>query len=87
MISSIKGDAFATRNMYAIILDLEKHPAMFQITETHKPWTWLLHRHSPYISLRREVVKKINSALGAKSTKKKEDENGKKENSKNRKSK
>ena len=87
MISPIKGDAFAPRNKYAIKLDFEKQPPMFNISETHKAPTWLLHPHSPNISVPSEVVKKINSAIGAISNKKKEDENGKKENTKNRKSK
>lgn len=87
MISPIKGDAFAPRNKYAIKLDFEKQPPMFKISETHKASTWLLHPQSPNISVPSEVVKKINSAIGAINNKKKEDENGKKENTKNRKSK
>ena len=86
MISPIKGDAFA-RNKYAIKLDFEKQRPMFKISESHKASTWLLHRQSPNISVRSEVVKKINTAIGAISTKKKEGENGEKENTKNRKSK
>ena len=47
----------------------------------------LLHPPSPIISVPSEVVKKINSAIGAISNKKKEAENGKRENTKNRKAK
>ena len=37
------GDAFADRNKYAMQIDFEKQPPMFQISETHKAATWLLH--------------------------------------------
>ena len=30
-----KGDAFAPRNQYALAIDFEKAPPMFQISETH----------------------------------------------------
>ncbi|MGL4616907.1 MAG: ABC transporter ATP-binding protein [Mycoplasmoidaceae bacterium] len=87
MISPIKGDAFAPRNKYAIKLDFEKQPPMFKISESHKAATWLLHPQSPNIPVPSEVVKKINSAIGAINNKKKEDKNGKKSNSKSRESK
>jgi len=44
----IKGDAFAPRNKYALLLDFEKEPPMFKISDTHKAATWLLHPEAPH---------------------------------------
>ncbi|MGG3799439.1 ABC transporter ATP-binding protein [Metabacillus fastidiosus] len=38
-----KGDAFAPRNEYAMKIDLEEQPPMFQVSPTHYAATWLLH--------------------------------------------
>lgn len=37
-----KGDAFACRNEFALSIDYEQEPPMFQITDTHYAATWLL---------------------------------------------
>ena len=41
------GDAFADRNKYALEIDFEQQPPMFQISETHYAATWLLHPNAP----------------------------------------
>lgn len=38
-----KGDAFAPRNEYALAIDYEKEPPMFQVNSDHYAATWLLH--------------------------------------------
>lgn len=38
-----EGDAFAYRNKQALSIDFIKEPPMFDITDTHKAATWLLH--------------------------------------------
>ncbi|MGX7105176.1 ABC transporter ATP-binding protein [Globicatella sanguinis] len=38
-----KGDAFALRNEYALAIDFEEEPPMFQVCDTHYAATWLLH--------------------------------------------
>ncbi len=43
----LSGDAFAPRNSYALELDFEKEPPMFEISETHRAATWLLHPEAP----------------------------------------
>lgn len=43
------GDAFACRNEYALAIDYEKEPPMFDISETHKAATWLLDERAPKI--------------------------------------
>ena len=45
-----RGDAFACRNVYALDIDYEEEPPMFQITDTHFAATWLLDRRAPNIS-------------------------------------
>ncbi|MDE5841445.1 MAG: ABC transporter ATP-binding protein, partial [Malacoplasma sp.] len=60
LITPPKGDAFAPRNKYAIALDFEKQPPLFEVSETHKAATWLLHPKAPKIELPDEVKEKIN---------------------------
>lgn len=43
------GDMFAVRNEYALAIDYEEAPPMFQITPTHFAATWLLDRRAPHI--------------------------------------
>jgi peptide/nickel transport system ATP-binding protein len=38
-----KGDAFALRSEYALKIDFELEPPLFQVTDTHYAATWLLH--------------------------------------------
>ncbi len=49
MINPPKGDAFASRNVYALRIDYEKEPPMFQITDTHFAASWLLDERAPKI--------------------------------------
>ena len=43
------GDAFADRNKYALKIDYEVQPPMFEISPTHKAATWLLHPNAPKV--------------------------------------
>lgn len=51
MLSPPKGDAFAARNKYALKIDFEEQPPMFEISETHKAATWLLHPDAPKVEM------------------------------------
>lgn len=44
-----KGDAFACRNEFALSIDYEQEPPMFQITDTHYAATWLLDPRAPKV--------------------------------------
>jgi oligopeptide transport system ATP-binding protein len=44
-----KGDPFAARNPYAMQIDFEEEPPLFQISETHFAKTWLLHPDAPAV--------------------------------------
>ena len=43
------GDAFAVRNPWALAIDYEKEPPMFQVSDTHYAATWLLDKRAPKI--------------------------------------
>ena len=58
-----KGDAFAARNEFAMALDYEKEPPMFQVSETHFAKTWLLHPDAPKVQLPDAVAKRIEHFL------------------------
>ena len=47
--NKIKGDAFAPRSKYAMAIDLEEEPPMFQVSETHFAKTWLLDPRAPKV--------------------------------------
>ena len=49
LIDPPKGDAFACRNEYALAIDYEQQPPMFQISDTHFAATWLLDPRAPKI--------------------------------------
>jgi oligopeptide transport system ATP-binding protein len=43
------GDAFAVRNKFALAIDYEEMPPMFEVTPTHYAATWLLDERAPKI--------------------------------------
>ena len=59
MIYPPKGDAFAPRNQYAMKIDFERQPPMFQISDTHYAATWLLHPDAPKVDPPKAVVDRI----------------------------
>ena len=53
------GDAFAARNRYAMKIDFERQPPMFQITDTHYAATWLLHPDAPKVDRPKIITDRI----------------------------
>ena len=51
MIYPPKGDAFAERNKYALEIDFELEPPLFEVTPTHFAATWLLHPNAPKVEM------------------------------------
>lgn len=49
MIIPPKGDAFAPRNHYAMQIDYDEQPPMFEVSPTHSAATWLLHPNAPKV--------------------------------------
>ena len=50
-----KGDAFAARNPFAMVIDEKAEPPMFEISRTHRAATWLLHPDAPKIEMPPEL--------------------------------
>lgn len=54
-----KGDAFAARNKYAMAIDFEEQPPLFQISPTHYAATWLLHPKAPKVEPPEIITQRI----------------------------
>ncbi len=59
MIYPPKGDAFAARNKYAMKIDFEQQPPMFQVSDTHYAATWLLHPDAPKVDPPKIITDRI----------------------------
>jgi hypothetical protein len=59
MIYPPKGDAFAARNKYAMEIDFEEQPPMFQVSDTHYAATWLLHPDAPKVDPPKIILDRI----------------------------
>ncbi len=55
-----KGDAFAPRNEYALAIDYEEEPELFDITDTHKAATWLVSPYAPHIEFDNPIYSQIS---------------------------
>ena len=51
MIYPPKGDAFAARNKYALDIDFELEPPLFEVSPSHYAATWLLHPNAPKVEM------------------------------------
>ena len=60
MIYPPKGDAFAERNKYALEIDFEMQPPMFEVSPTHHAATWLLHPNAPKVELPKVIADRIS---------------------------
>ena len=54
------GDAFADRNKYAMAIDFERQPPLFDVTPTHRAATWLLHPDAPKVEIPKIITDRIN---------------------------
>ncbi len=53
------GDAFAERNKYAMEIDYEMQPPMYEVSPTHYAATWLLHPNAPKVELPKIIADRI----------------------------
>ncbi len=53
-----KGDAFALRSDYAMEIDYEEEPPLFQVSPTHAAATWLLHPDAPAVEAPAEIQRR-----------------------------
>ena len=63
LFNTIRGDAFAPRNPYALDIDFIYRPPYFEVSKTHKAKTWLLDERAPKIELP-EVLNMIKDIGG-----------------------
>ncbi len=54
------GDAFAERNKYALEIDFEMQPPMYEVSPTHYAATWLLHPNAPKVEIPKIITERIN---------------------------
>ncbi len=54
------GDAFAQRNKYAMEIDFELQPPMYEVSPTHFAATWLLHPNAPKVEMPKIITERIN---------------------------
>ena len=59
MIFPPKGDAFAERNKYALEIDYELQPPLFEVSDTHFAATWLLHPNAPKVNPPKIITDRI----------------------------
>ena len=59
LLHDVKGDAFAARNPYALVIDEKEAPPMFRITDTHYAATWLLDPRAPKVEMPEELKRRI----------------------------
>lgn len=57
-----KGDAFAARNRFAMVIDEKEEPPMFRVSPTHYAATWLLHPDAPKVEMPPELKNRIERA-------------------------
>ena len=53
------GDAFAERNKYAMEIDFEMQPPMYEVSPTHYAATWLLHPNAPKVEMPAIITERI----------------------------
>ncbi len=63
LLNQVKGDAFASRNPYALELDFEKQPPMFNVGGKHRVASWLYHPKAPKVEMPESLREKIDNML------------------------
>ncbi len=58
----LKGDAFALRSDYAMKIDFEEHPPIFNVSDTHWAKTWLLHPDAPTVE-KPETIQNLHEKI------------------------
>ena len=53
------GDAFGERNKYAMEIDFERQPPMYEVSPTHYAATWLLHPNAPKVEIPKIITERI----------------------------
>jgi oligopeptide transport system ATP-binding protein len=67
LFNTIKGDAFAPRNPYALKVDFLYEPPVFEVSPTHWAATWLLDPRSPKVEPP-EIIRQLQEAWQVQNT-------------------
>jgi oligopeptide transport system ATP-binding protein len=63
MLHDIKGDPFAPRNPFALKVDFEKDPPLFDVGGTHRVASWLCDPRAPKVEMPESLRIKIDRML------------------------
>lgn len=64
LLKKIVGDAFAPRNAFALNIDFEEEPPVYQISRTHEVSSWLEHPDAPKVKMPEALLKRIARMTG-----------------------
>ena len=59
LLQPVPGDAFALRNQYALKIDYEEEPPIYNITKTHTVSSWLEHPMAPEVEMPAQLQNRI----------------------------
>ena len=59
LLHTVPGDAFASRNQYALKIDKRAEPPMYKVSDTHYAATWLLDERAPHVEMPAELRARI----------------------------
>jgi oligopeptide transport system ATP-binding protein len=63
LLHKIKGDPFAPRNPFALKIDFEEEPPLFDVGGTHKVASWLCHPDAPIVAMPESLRTKIDRMI------------------------
>ena len=63
LISPPLGDAFAYRSAYAMDIDFEQEPPMFEISDTHRVKSWLMDSRAPKVEMPKPLQKRLKGKI------------------------
>lgn len=63
LLNKVEGDAFASRNEYALNIDFRVEPPQFDIGGKHRVSSWLLHENAPKVEMPASLKRRIEKML------------------------
>lgn len=63
LINKFEGDAFASRNEYALNIDYRLEPPLFNVGGKHRVASWLAHENAPKIEIPAQIRRRIDKML------------------------
>lgn len=59
LLEKVKGDAFAPRNPFALNIDYEQEPPMFDVGGQHRVCSWLCHPNAPKVEMPQQLKERL----------------------------